>query len=400
MGKTIKVRNRKAFTIMEMGLVILVGGVMLTGLYKMVQNFKEDSGYAQERAFNQTMRSGIQKSFIDIIEAFQVRASTFVDADDDWGWANAPLSSPYPVFNMQGGMPHIRYQLDNNAGVLTAVELARLQEMIVSNFQGACTREPLAQANGDINLFCPKLDTVNGLRYNVGANPMANTPHAVGTPLDPSVIPIVRVFFKREYPTNNIAPTIEEYTFSMDEPYNARRSNSIRKLNTIRTAMEAFYNRTMIREVANSFTGGGLNSMDDEFVPWGWKMFGDDTASVNDSICVKAGNACANLNTDNTWRNTLSGRGLYTNRVIVNLLGGDPSFSIDGFNNPVFVYPIMNQCPVATADLTVCPIAVPALPADDYINLGTPPYVSAIYTPSFSDKTVVAPDYGRIYVSY
>lgn len=396
MRKTTKT-NRQAFTMLELVLVIVVGGVVMVGLFKVLSNFNENKGYAEERSFTQTINSGIQNSFIDIIQAFETKASTFNDASADWGWTALPNTSPLPISSTDASnLSYLIYQID--AGILTAVELARLQDSIVSNFRGACTRVTAPQPNGNVKLFCPKLDR---LAYNIGATPNNATGHTLSSPLDPSQIPIVRVFFNRVYPTANIAPTIEEYTFTMNESYNARRSSSVRKLNTIRTAMEGFHNRALIREVSNSSTGGGLNSLDDEFVPWFWKVFGDNTADVNGLLCVKGGGTtCANLNSSNVWRSTLSNKGLYTERVIRNLLAGDLSFAVDGFNNPIFIYPILSQCPIATTDLTTCVVTAPQLPQDNYINLGTPPYVTAIYTPSFSDKTVIAPSYGRIYLSY
>lgn len=394
--KNINHTTRRAFTMAELTLSLALIGTMTIGFMKLVKNYTEDQGHAMERAFNQGMNSGIQASFIDIIEAFQRPLSNFRDNSVNWGWTLAKNTSPLPISGKTNGIGYIDYEIDT--GLLSAAELTTLQGKIISNFNGICS--PVGgQPRGNVRLTCPQL---NRITYTLGAVGGLVRGHTPNTPLNSSLVPTVRVDFWREFPTSTRAKVSTPYTFNLTEVYNARRNYSTRKINTIRNAMESFHNRQVMREVANSVSSGGLNSMDDEFVPWFWQMFGDNSiASPNTTICAKgAGTTCANLNTNNIWRSNLSQRGLFMNRIINNLLAGDRSFGVDGFNNPIFIYPIMSQCPVATRDLMLCPVAAPALPADNYMAIGNPPYLSAIYTPSFSDRSAIAPDYGRVYVSY
>jgi len=385
--------QKKAFTIIEVMMVLVITGVTMLGFIKVVQNYKEDRGYAEERAFNTIISNGINTSFLDIIEAFQGSASSFIDSSANWGWSLLKDTSAFPIYSTSNGLPTLLFRLDE--GLLSASKLAELQGKIASNFNGACTRVSDPQMNGNVALMCPKL---RNLIYDVGGTSLT-TPQNVGAVINPSLIPIVKVSFLRDYPTNRKAPTVETYTFNMSDVYLNRRNYSMRRITTIKTAMENFHNRAITKEIANSSTGGGLNSMDDIFVPWMWKIFGDNATKI-DTLCNKTGTSCSNLNTNEIWRNSVSNKGLLTRRVFTNLLGGDSSYAIDGFNNPIFILPFMSDCPTGTNDLTACPINVPSVPSDNYLTIGNPPFITAIYTPSFRDKTIDAPDYGRVYLSY
>ncbi len=387
----------------ELSLVLVVGGMIFLGLYKMIKNHTENRGYAEERAFTQAIDSGIKNSFLNILDAYDTRGASFVDTSNSWGWFNSPNTSPFPVSANASGLPFLDYRLDTVG--LSAPQLANLRNEIVANFNGACSLDTTVRPRGDVRLFCPKLIR---LEYNIGTTPTSATGHALGQTLNPENVPTIKVFYTREYPTSSLPVSQEEYDFSMSEIYNVRRSVSIRRLNTMRSAMEGFHNRTMIRELANSPTNGGvaggLNSMDDEFVPWIWKALGDNIVSVNSINCAKTGGgvkSCTNLSTSNIWRSSMAGRGLYTSRIIGNLLGGDLSFALDGFNNPIYIYILANNCSVTTTNLLSCPPnVVPALPRDDYMTVGVPPFVSILYIPTANIKNTVAPDYARMYVSY
>ena len=389
---------------LELSLVIIVGGVIFLGLYKVVKNQAEDNEFAEERAFTQAMNSGIQNSFLDIIEAYRTRASTALDGVANWGWTNSPNTSPFPISLTVGGLAYLDYRLDTIG--IPANELANLRGEIASNFNGACSLDA-PQPNGKVRLFCPKLVRIS---YNIGTLTNTANAHVLGQQINPINTPTVNVVYNRrnrDFPAGSAVPLLPQtYTFSMDEVYANRRNVSLRRLNTIRTAMEGFHNKTLMREIANrslSSGAGGLNSINDEFVPWIWKALGDNPALANSLNCVKtvAGGACTNFASSDVWKTSGLSRSVFTNRIIKNLLGGDRSFAVDGFNNPIFIYMLNHQCPVGVANLILCPIGViPATPSDNYINVGTPPYISVIFIPTANFRNVVYPDYARMYVSY
>jgi len=371
--------------------VLIIGGIMTLGLTKMMLNFKLDNALAEERSFNHTMRAGIEKSFIDIIEAYEGPASAFKITDDEWGLVKLKYTSPFPIISSEF---YILYRLDKN--MLSSNRLKELQDTIVANFQGACTLDRTPQVQGNVKLFCPLL---KDLKYKKDDNELTEI-HAPGSPINPEYIPNIVITTKRENPVSgNI--TYEKYTFTMDESYHARRSTSTRRLNAIRTAMESFHNKTLMKEVANSSSSGGLNSMDDAFVPWIWKAFGDNKNDVHSIFCDKgSGTICSNLDSNNIWRKTGGKRGLFTLRVIQNLFDEDRTYTVDGFDNPIYIYPFVNQCTDLSLSFLNCFVSSPTLPQDDYINLGKPPFVTAVYTPHFDKKNKPAPEYGRVYVVY
>jgi len=397
---------RKAFTILELSLVIIIGGVIFLGLYKIIKNQAEDNEFAEESAFAQAMNSGINNSFLDIIEAYRTRATTAPDGVANWGWTNSPNTSPFPVSLTVGGLPYIDYRLDTVG--IPVNELANLRVEIASNFNGACYLDTAPQPRGNVRLFCPKLVRVT---YNVGN--LINTPnaHILGQHINPINAPTVNVVYNRrnrDFPAGSAVPLFQQtYTFSMDEVYANRRNVSLRRLNTLRNAMEGFHNKTLMREIANSPTNngasGGLNSINDEFVPWIWKALGDNQAFANSLTCAKTvvGGACTNFTSPNVWRTAGVARSVFTNRIITNLLGGDRSFAVDGFNNPIMIYMLNHQCPLTISDILACPLlTIPAQPSDTYINIGTPPFISVIFIPTANLRNIVYPDYVRMYVSY
>jgi hypothetical protein len=83
---------------------------------------------------------------------------------------------------------------------------------------------------------------------------------------------------------------------------------------------------------------------------------------------------------------------------VTNLLDGDFLYSVDGFNNRIFVYPIVKDC--TNTDMTTCSIVAPQIPQEDYYTLKKPPYTSYVFTKNYASKGVTAPEFGRILVSY
>jgi len=375
-------------------LVLIISGIMTLGLTKMMFNFKLDNALAEERSFNHTMRAGIEKSFIDIIEAYKNYMTRFHDYYEEWGIVMLKHTSPLPVID---GDYYMLYKLDKD--VLSDNELKELQDTIVANFQGACILDPKPQVQGNVKLFCPLL---KDLKYRKDGSERDKI-HDPGTPIDPEYIPTVVLTTKRENPVSGTIHYVK-YAFTMDETYHVRRSVSIRRLNAIRVAMESFHNKTLMKEVANSSSSGGLNSMDDAFVPWIWKAFGDDFKQGNNTFCDKGGSTrCANFDNNTAyshpiWRQNAT-KGTLVNRLISNIFG-DKIYTIDGFGNPIYIYPFINQCKNST--FSSCSTTSPTLPQDNYIDVANtkPPFVTAIYTPHFDKKDKPAPEYGRVYVVY
>ena len=401
--------KRAGFTLLEALLVMVVLGFIYASLITMTKNVKEDAAVQREFYFNSKIERGIKQSFLDILDAYEPYCATTTDNADQWGWRgnNTKNTSPFPVSaKSANGLTVIRYSLDNTG--ISATELTRLQTKIESNFSGICSLSNKNKTRGNIELQCARLDRIE--YANTPSNTVAHTP---GTVLDPTNPPVVKVFYSFKSPTGPYK-NIDEVRFSMDEIYAYRRNYSLSKLNTIRREMRAFYNTKLMKEVQNSPTNG-LNSVDDEFVPYMWMMFGDNTSSVLNTICVSSGGRCSNLDTNNIWRSGILGKALYIRRIVSNLLAGDTKMTVDGFNNEIYVYPILSQC--ANNDIDTCNVTPPPIPQDNYINLSgvpaspdgvggaaggapVPPFLSAIYIFGHSKKDATEPEYARMYVAY
>jgi len=395
-------KNRKAFTMVEMTLVMIVIGILGLGLLKGLKTFKANQEVREQISSLRTMETGMKSSFIDILDAYEPAITASVaDGSSNWGWAvNFRRTSPLPVANIIGGIGYLDYRVE--VGGISAPLRTNLISKIASNFRGACFPKTAGVPAGTVRLMCPRLKS---LVYDVGTAIGSPVGHSLGTSLNSLNIPVVHIGYDKVNILKRLSrKTLSVYDFSMSEVYQARRNLSVRKIATIRGAMEVFVNATLTRELANprnSDGSGGLNSMDDQFVPWGWKMFGNSTLQVRTSICNKAsGNTtpCSNLSTNNIWRSGASAKGLYIRRVVNNFLSGDSGFFVDGFNNPIFIYPFANSC--AGSDYFACGIIPPPVPTDNYLNIGRPPFVSVIYTPDFSSKNTIAEDFGRVLVGY
>jgi len=388
---------RSAYLMVELVVVVMVLGLIATFYAKTKQHTDIVSSVQHDEAFMQNMKYGIKNSFIDIIEGYGDKVLPTAEANRDWGWTKRRVS-PLPTFVPSATKPTLRYSLDTSIG---ATRLTKLKNDILENYNGACSVD--SSTNSRLVLLCPKLKT---LKYSVGGGDV-NSIHTVGTHLDTRTIPLLKVKYWHEA-IGSVARKEREYHFGLEDIYQARRNISIRKINTIRNAMERLHNTTESLEIKNRFSSvatGGLHSMDDMFIGWVWKAFGTNPALIN-TICAKptASLQCTNLNTNTIWRSSVSGRAMYSMALVKSLLLNDKNYLIDGFNNPIYIYPYSSFCSSAVTDWGLCANTAPAVPFDGYssggANIPSTPHISVIYTPSYSSKNQSGSDFGKIYVSY
>lgn len=378
---------RRGFSIIETALSLAILAIVTVSVTKYIISANRTALIQNEIDFRASFAEAMKSSFEQILDIYEPICSNITgDALNLWGWRHAQCSatSPLPVYVATG---FIRYPI--NFGSLSAQNAAVLQNAIVGAYAPHCTFDSVTATT--LTLRCP---TLRNLTYNLGAGAVASG-HVVNNDINPLTVPNVTMAFVRQEKTGLLTNLTNNFTLL--DVYEKRRQFSLEKINLVRNALKVFHNTQMSVEVANSPTTG-LNSINDEFVPWYWKAFGDSTALALGSICNVAGVTCANFNTNNIWRSTLSGNGLYFRRVVANLLGGDSRMTIDGFGNQITLYPELSQC--ANADITTCAVVAPPVPQNDYFNLMRPPFTSVLYINTFRDLTAVAPAYGRAYVSY
>jgi len=381
-------RMRNGMTMIETGLSLAILSVVILTTFNYLRSTKRDVLIQREIDFRAVFGDGIKKSFEEILDAYEPICSSITsDAQTKWGWGHSQCdgTSPFPTYLAS---EQIRYNLELSS--LSASEKLRLEDAIVGAFSPYCSLSSVGANN--IDLRCP---TMTNLVYDLGSGSVAAA-HTLGQDIDPSIIPKATMTISRKEGDGSI--TTVDTNIPLLDLYQKRRQFSLEKFNLIRNIAKTYYNNQLSLEVANA-PSTGLNSIDDEFVWWGWKMFGDNTSDVLGSICNTGGtDICSNLNTNNIWRSSLSGNGLYMRRLSQNMLNGDTRMSVDGFGNQVVFYPMMSQC--ANNDISTCSTTAPPVPQKGYYNIMRPPYVSVLYIDSFKDKTVVAPSYGRAYISY
>jgi len=380
--------HRSGITIIETALSIAILGVLLGTAVTGTISTKRTMQLQKERDFFRTFENGTKTVMTQIVDSFSPVCSNITsDGQSSWGWSHASCSatSVFPTFLSNDKM---RYTID--FGSLTAAEGNNLANSILNAFSPYCQLD--SRTATEIDLLCP---TIRDIKYDLGSGDIA-TAHAVGADIDPLVPPIVKLTVSRK--DNDGAVRNQTFNFSFIDVYDVLRIKSIDKINHIKNILKTFQNTVMTVEVLNA-PDKGLNSIDDEFVPWFWESFGDDPLQAVGAVCDKAGaTKCGNLETDNIWRSTLSSAGLYPRKLSSNLLSGDMSFFVDGFGNQITYYPFMSQC--TNNDISTCTVAAPVVAQDNYFNIMRPPYVSALYIDTYKDKTIDAPSYGRSYISF
>jgi len=379
---------RKGFTLIETALSLVIFSTMMIYVVNSIQNTNRELQVQKELEFYRVFERGTKNSFEQIIDAFSgICNNVSSDSQATWGWGHDQCSNTllFPTFVSND---KIKYDLDLSS--LSSSESTNLVNAIMHSFSPYCSLDK--QTSTTLEMICP---SVRGVDYDLGSGTIAN-PQTAGSDVDPLLPPDVMLTTAKN--DQDGVERQHSYNFSFLDVYEKRRMISLQKFSKYKTMLKTFHNMKLSLEVANS-PSTGLNSIDDEFVPWMWTVFGDDSSSVLGSLCdTSGGTSCTNLDTDDIWRSNLSGIALYSRRIIDNLNNGDLSITTDGFGNMLSFYPFMSQC--SDADISSCSTTAPPLPQEDYYNQMRPPYASVLYIETYKNKTTSAPEYGRTYISY
>ncbi|CAA6806583.1 MAG: Unknown protein [uncultured Sulfurovum sp.] len=383
-------QKRKAFALMEVLFATIIISLLIAALNYNLKDAKEMHNVKKELEFFDIMEGGIKQSFIQILNAYETVAQDDIStAKSTWSWGGTKMNntSPLPTYVATN---ILRFNLDKNS--LSTTEKNRLIENIVANFKKICKKNP-ETVSTQLDLYCPKLIGLNftlGYSSTLGIN--------IGSNIDPQEAPSVHVKYKRESASGivtDVAYTDQTFIFSLEEIYSHRKNYSLRKMNTVRSALRAYSNSKMLKELSNT-SPNGLNSIDDGFVPWYYTAFGKDTTKVRTHNCTTG---CTNMKNSNFWLPTGSKRGEFTLNLINNLLNGDKQYAVDGFNNELFIHPIVNNC-TAGSNLRTCSISMPTYPKDDYFTIGNPPYTAALYIQPRELLSNNSPEYSRMIISF
>ncbi|MBX6424114.1 hypothetical protein [Thermosulfurimonas sp. F29] len=385
-------RRILGYSLTELAFGLAIFGLVMLGVMRLYTSLKETENLSRERYHAYVFERGVKTAFVAILDAFESvcgRIASDWTADYGWGWGNPACvnTSPLPVY---AGADLIRYDVD--LASLPATARASLTTSIRDAFGPWCRLQGTTATT--LTLLCPG---VVNLQYDAGAGLVARY-HVPGTPLDSRQVPTVVLTVRRRYESSGAVEQVV-YRISLADVWEERRAYSRRKLYEVVRALRDFYNTKLTRETENT-APTGLNSADDVLVPWFWEVFGDDAAQVQSALCNRAGGVCANLNTNNIWRSALARRALFWRRIVQNIASIDWRHTVDGFGNPLNIYPILSQCPGLRPD--TCAVNAPPVPQSNYdgVSPWLPPFSTAVYTQFCNDLTVAQPDYCRVLVVY
>lgn len=383
---------RRAYTLVEMSLSVIIMSIVTIGILYALRDSKSNYDRAIEKAFVNNFEYALKNSFESIVNILEpICGNIATDNQGEWGWAHASCqnSSPYPELYAKNKLV---YYIDFAS--IPAAQGNKLENAIVGSYAPYCKKDQGASNNARLVLDCAHLKALN---YDTAGGNVNNPKPADGSSIDQADIPTVNFTYERIY----IDGTKEDrdYSFNMADVYQKRREYSLDKFSDIKGAMKDYYEKRMTMEVLNT-PPTGLHSVDDEYVPWQWLVFGDGGDPYNYPLCDRAGgDTCQNLNNNNYWRSgTGIDRALIMRRIVTDLLNGENRYSVDGFMNKVMFYPFISQC--GGSDLNSCAIDAPDLPQKDYYNRADIPYTSVLYTDNCADLTVAKPEYCRLNIVY
>lgn len=404
--------NKKGMTVIEVALAILIMGIVIGYAIKAMVTTNENLRMNKERHFAYTFDKAMKTSAALIMDAYEPVCSTISgDAVANWGWGHSSCNktSPFPAYNSTGTEKIVyNLQLSN----LSATASAALVSNIAQAYAPYCAVS--SQTTTKLELRCANL---RGLTYDIGGGPISavqGTVDATGTmtangDINPTLSPSYTITYNRVRENGNVTET-STYNGALSDFWVKRRNYSLEKLNKVSNYFKAFNYAVLTRELENT-APTGLNSTDDEFVPWFWEAFGDyvsPTASAGNNNCTDVGGTCTNLNTNNIWRSGNPSAALIWRRTVASLGQNDSSITIDGFGNEQRIIPIMSQCTAAAGpnQLTTCTTTAPyngapAVPADSYFSgVSKPPYTSVIFSSTCANNAVAAPAYCRYLIAY
>lgn len=365
---------RRGFTMLEMVFVLAIMGLILLAFVKWVLQTSDNAMVKEEYLNAYRFEAGIKNSFIAVLDTFEgVCGNIPSDATSSmaWGWAGAGCTGTSPLPTRSGNS--LVYSID--FGSLSAGMQTSLKNKIAAAYAPMCVVSGSTATS--LTLYCGPSFT--DFQYDT-AGGLVNRYHTPGTNLDMIDTPIPVLTITRRYAQGNQTET-KTYRLNMADVWQQRMAHGIDKMTNVAKMLKNLYNLKLARETANT-APAGLNSIDDELTPWFWVAFGDDAGAAATTICAKntTTGVCDNLDIANIWRST-TGDALLWRRLIAGVAGGDFKYTVDGFGNPLRLYPILSQC--GNTNLGLCSaVTAPSSPREPYPISATikPPYTSLIYS--------------------
>lgn len=367
------IRQRKGFTLIEMALSLAIMALISLALYRWSDSVADDTMVKQEYLNAYRFEAGIKDSMVAILDTFEGTCGNIAsDATTSmaWGWGSSSCANTSPLPRRSGN--NLIY--DINLGSLSAGLQASLKNKIISAYAPMCRFS--SSNTTSLTLSCGP--TFTGFQYDTTSG-LVNQYHTPGGTFNMLDTPTPVLTITRSY-TQGSTTEAKTYRLNLSDVWQQRLAYSTMKMEAVAKMLKNQYNMKLAKEVSNT-SPTGLNSVDDELIPWHWTAFGDNAATAATTVCSKntSTGVCDNLNTNNIWRST-TGDALLWRRFITGLASGEYKYAVDGFGNPLRLYPIITQRNGAT-DLSTCTVTAPTSPREPYAISATvkPPYGSVIY---------------------
>ena len=413
--------RKKGFTLTELLLSLAVATLLLSSFYWFFTSLSVSVENSKKRADLVRLAEGIKKSAKLIIEVYTPYCTTGItNRSFGWGWLK-PGCNTVRIFPVVSGNT-LTFEFNEN--VLSVTDGNRLKSEIKSYFADFCQVD--TSAAGRIVVTCPEFD---GIYYCLVTATDCNDLDQLKTSVhDPGK--------SYDYVRKRIAGLVVEYTergrlgiggirhrvkregdtgwyaepafLDFGDFYQETSQKNYKKFMDVYNALKKYEVTRRIAEMKNT-APSGLDEYSDYFVPWVYQITADSVEKVY-ALCSDTASNCTNLQSDSYWKGNVAETDAYEfiNKIVTYLLGGDTSYFVDAWGNPIGVELLVNtnNCRTlsnSTMSDNCIRVPNPPYPQKDYDKVFTtvrPPYVGFIYSEFCNDLNDLSQSACRLPVVY
>lgn len=388
--------RKKGFTLTELLLSLAVATLLLSSFYWFFTSLSVSVENSKKRADLVRLAEGIKKSAKLIIEVYTPYCTTGItNRKFGWGWLK-PGCDSVRIFPVVSGNT-LTFEFNEN--VLSVTDKNRLKSEIKSYFADFCQVD--TSTAGRIVVTCPEFD---GIYYCLVTATDCND-------LDQLETSVHNPGESYDYVRKRIAGLVVEYTergrlgiggiqhrvgdkfepafLDFGDFYQEMAQKNYKKFIDIYNALKKYEVTRRVAEMKNT-APKGLDEFSDYFVPWVYQITANSLENAYALCDDQSASNCANLQRDSYWNRNVAQTDAYEfiNKIVTYLLGGDTSYFVDAWGNPIGVELLVNTNNYRTlfhskSNDNRIRVLNPPYPQKDYDKVFTtvrPPYVGFIYS--------------------
>jgi len=421
--------RRRGFTFVEVIFVLAVTALLMISLYTLFNAFAGHFTTQTRKLYIEELGYAMKKSADLIIKTYQSHCIAGATANLGWGWRNPSCSHTVIFPNLNGNI--LTYTYDS--GVLTVDEQNKLKSEIRSLYSFC---EVDDSAEGQIVITCPEFVSIHYCTAEAtNCNDITQLKNSIHSPgrsynyIKDRIISLVveydEISRRGTVSVQHRIGAVNNYEkpafVDFSDFYQEKAQENLEKFVDIYNVLKKYEVTRRVDEMANTVPTSGLSERDDYFVPWVYQVTADSQA---DAYLKCDNNNCTNHQTNTIWDRSVSTTDLYTftRHVIDYLLGGDTTYMVDAFNNPIGIELLIDRSkcsklysPEDTTNPTNCiRIPNPPYPQENYrlttdgsgsIDCSShpciyPPYIGYVYSEFCYDLTKPEYDVCRKAVVY